>query len=98
MARRRSDEQNEQVLQQYRASGLTRIEYCRQSGTVLSSLGRYLRRQRNAEQRLVPVNLGPAPEPSGGFTLVLSKGRRIESGWRFGEAELARLIRVAESA
>jgi hypothetical protein len=28
---------------------------------------------------------------------VLANGRRIESGWGFGDAELARLIRVAES-
>ena len=36
-------------------------------------------------------------EPNG-FTLVLGNGRRIESGWRFGEAELARLIRIAEAS
>jgi transposase len=29
--------------------------------------------------------------------LVLGNGRRIESGWKFGDAELARLIRVAEA-
>jgi hypothetical protein len=28
---------------------------------------------------------------------VLGNGRRIESGWGFGEAELVRLIRIAES-
>ena len=30
MARRRSEEEIERVLEQYRASGLTQIEYCRQ--------------------------------------------------------------------
>jgi hypothetical protein len=39
-----------------------------------------------------------APEPAAGFALVLGNGRRIESGWRFGDAELARLIRIAEGA
>ena len=39
-----------------------------------------------------------ASEPSASFTLSLANGRRIESNWSFGEAELARLIRVAESA
>jgi hypothetical protein len=29
---------------------------------------------------------------------VLGNGRRIESGWRFEEAGLACLIRIAESA
>jgi hypothetical protein len=37
-------------------------------------------------------------EPAPQFTLSLANGRRIESSWRFTDAELARLIRVAESA
>jgi hypothetical protein len=37
-------------------------------------------------------------EPAGQFTLSLANGRRIESSWRFGDVELARLIRIAESA
>jgi hypothetical protein len=36
-------------------------------------------------------------QPAGGFVLVLANGRRIESSWRFAEAELMRLIRVAEA-
>jgi len=31
-----------------------------------------------------------------GFTLTLANGRRIESSWRFAEADLQRLIRAAE--
>jgi hypothetical protein len=30
--------------------------------------------------------------------LVLGNGRRIESGWRFADAEFIRLIRLAEKA
>ena len=88
------------MLEQYRASGLTQIEYCRQTGMVLSTLGRYLRRSAtSAEQQLLRVNVESAmPEAGAGFVLVLGNGRRIESGWRFGDAELARLIRVAEGA
>ena len=98
MAQRRSAEEIEQVLEQYRASGFTQIEYCRQNGIVLSTLGRYLRRRGGAEQKLVRVKVESAWEPSAGFALVLGNGRRIESSWRFGEVELTRLIRVAESA
>lgn len=76
---------------------MTQIAYCRQAGTALSTLGRYLKRGRQKGQRLVRVNLEAAPEPELGFALVLGNGRRIESGWRFGDAELARLIRVAEA-
>ena len=97
MARRRSEEEIEQVLEQYRASGLTQIEYCRQTGMVLSTLGRYLRRRNRPEQHLVKVELESAAEGATGFALVLGNGRRIESGWGFGEAELVRLIRIAES-
>ena len=97
MARRRSEKEIEQVLGQYRASGLTQIEYCRQTGVVLSTLGRYLRQRNRSEQHLVKVELKSGAEAATGFALVLGNGRRIESGWGFGEAELVRLIRIAES-
>lgn len=97
MARRRSEEQIEQLIEQYRASGLSQLEYSRQTGVILSTLGRYLRRHTTPEQRLLRVSLEPASEPSAGFALVLGNGRRIETNWRFADAELARLIRVAES-
>ena len=98
MALRRSTEEIEQLVARYRASGLTQIEYCRQSGIVLSTLGRYLRRRNSPEPGLIRVNLESAAEPGTGFVLSLGNGRRIESSWRFGDAELARLIRIAESA
>jgi hypothetical protein len=98
MAQRRSVEEMDRLVEQYRASGLTQIEYCRQTGTVLSTLGRCLRRRSGGDQRLLRVNVETAPETVTGFVVVLGNGRRIESGWRFGETDLARLIRVAESA
>jgi hypothetical protein len=61
-------------------------------------LGRYLRRRTSREQQLIRLNVEPATEVAAGFTLVLGNGRRIESNWRFADVELARLIRVAESA
>ena len=97
MAQRRSPEEIEQLLEQYRASGVTQIEFCRQTGTVLSTLGRYLR-QRTPGQQLIRVNVESAPEPVTGFVVVLANGRRIESGWRFEEAGIARLIRIMENA
>ena len=98
MARRRNSEEMQQVVEQFRASGLSQIEYCRQTGTVLSTLGRYLRRINNPEQQLVRVKVEGPPDPDTGFVLMLGNGRRIAGGWGFGEAELARLIRVAERA
>jgi len=98
MASRRSTEEIQQILERYRASGLSQLEYCRQTGMVLSTLGRYLRGSRRPEQQLVRVKVEAPPEPGTDFVLMLGNGRRIASGWGFEEAELARLIRVAESA
>jgi hypothetical protein len=41
---------------------------------------------------------GAAVDPQRTFTLVLVNGRRIESGWSFGDAEMVRLIRIVEAA
>lgn len=97
MARRRSAEEIEQLLSEYRASGMTQAGYCEQAGIALSTLSRHLRRQGGGAQRLIRVNVASALDADRGFVLVLGNGRRIESGWRFGDAELARLIRIAEA-
>ncbi len=97
MAQRRSSEEIQQLVEQFRTSGLCQIEYCRRTGMVLSTLGRYLRGTDNPVQQLVRVKVEAPPEPGTGFVLMLGNGRRITSGWGFGDAELARLIRAAET-
>jgi hypothetical protein len=99
MAARRSAEEVEQIVQQYRASGLSQREFSEQSGIKLSTLGRYIRRggRSEAPRQLVRVKL-EAPEPDSGFVLMLGNGRRIASGWAFSDTALARLIRVVEHA
>jgi len=78
---------------------LTRTEYCRRESIPVTSLDYYRRRQsRKGKGRLVKVLVKTEPADSQSwFTLVLGNGRRIESGWSFGEAELARLIRICEA-
>lgn len=100
MARRRSAEEVEQIVQQYRASGLSQREFSEQTGIRLSTLGRYVRREGRSEvpQQLVRVKLEAPVEPDGGFVLMLANGRRIASGWGFSDTALARLIRTAEHA
>jgi transposase-like protein len=100
VARRRSPEEVRQIVQQYAASGLSQREFSEQSGIKLSSLGRYVRRERrpDAPQQLVRVKLEAVAEPDTGFVLMLGNGRRIASGWEFSDAALAKLIRVAEHA
>ncbi|HSU30188.1 MAG TPA: hypothetical protein VLJ11_03035 [Bryobacteraceae bacterium] len=98
MPRKRSSEEVQEILERFQASGLSQMEYCRQSGIILSSLGRYLRQARSPEQQLVRIKIESPPDAATGFVLMLGNGRRIASDWGFAEAELARLIRVAESA
>lgn len=101
MAQRRSAEEVEQVVQQYRASGLSQREFSHQAGIKLSTLGRYVRRGRGAgagTPQLVRVKLEGPAEPDSGFVLMLGNGRRIASGWAFSDTALARLIRVVEHA
>ena len=95
MRRRRTAQEIEELLEKYRASGMTLVAYCQQAEIARSTLGRYLRR-RSGRQRLVRVKVDAAMDPRPSFVLVLSNGRRIESGWQFPDADLARLIRVAE--
>lgn len=84
------------VVEEYESSGLSRREFCQQRGISLTTLD-YWRREHRAKPRMVKVEVAPA-EPAGNFTLSLANGRRIESSWRFADAELIRLIRIAESA
>ena len=92
-----------QVLEEYAAGGLRRREFCQQRGIALTTFDYWRRelaakpRKQQRGPRLVAVNVANA-EPAPHFALSLRNGRRIECSWRFAEAELARLIRVAESA
>jgi hypothetical protein len=91
------------VLEEYAASGLTRREFCRQRNIALTTFDYWRHehamkpRKQEPRSRLVKVEVAHM-EPAPQFTLSLANGRRIECSWRFGDAELARLIRIAESA
>jgi len=109
----RSEQEIEQLIKGFKPSGLTRQRYCERHGIAVTTFDYYRRSRRDVRQRhpglmpLVKVELAK-PEPvvdsapqqgkASGFTLVLSKGRRIESGWHYGEQELTRLIRIVEAA
>lgn len=98
MATRRSAEEVERLLDDYRQSGMSREEYCQRQGMPVTSLDYYLRRQAlKTRPRLARVKLTAPAEPTANFALVLRNGRRIESGWDFRDTDLARLIRVAEA-
>ena len=99
MATRRSAEEVQRLLDEYRRSGEGRTEYCRRQGIPVTTLDYYRRREAlKARPRLARVKLTAQPAgPATSFALVLRNGRRVESGWNFRDADLARLIRVAEA-
>ena len=91
------------MLEEYVASGLRRREFCQQRGIALTTFD-YWRRKHAVQPRIAPrrprmvaVKMASA-EPPSNLVLSLANGRRIECSWRFADAELARLIRIAESA
>jgi len=97
MATKRSAEEIEHLLEDYRHRTVTRAEYCQQQGISASTLDYYLRRyDRKPTPRLARVKVKSQPAPVS-FAVVLRNGRRIESAWEFRDADLARLIRVAEA-
>lgn len=98
MATRRTAKEIQELLEGYRYRIGTRTEYCRQQGIADSTLDYYLRRYGRQTARFAKVKLTPSvPEPGTPFALVLRSGRRIESDWNFRDADLARLIRIAEA-
>jgi transposase-like protein len=93
----RSEEEIRGIVERFAKSGLTRREYCAKHNIAVTTLDYWRRTQKHRRRKLVEVAIEPATaRDSGGFALVLANGRRIESSWRFAEADLARAIRVAE--
>lgn len=89
-----SKEEKRRIVEGYATSGMTRREYSAKHGIAVSTLDYWRLKKRNS--KLVEVAI--EPQQSGpGFTLTLANGRRIESSWRFAEADLLRLIRTAEA-
>ena len=83
----------------YETSGMSRLEYCQQSGIPVTTLDYYRLRRKTKAQRVVPVKVEQVEQSNaGGFVLMLGNGRRIESGWGFSESGLTRLLRIAEQA
>jgi transposase-like protein len=103
--RRRSRAEVEQLVIEYEARGLNRVEFCHEHGLALSTLARYQRRREQGQDE----NAGPsrwlAVELSGahaagasGLAVVLTGGRRIEVGRGFDAQTLQQLVSLLEPA
>jgi hypothetical protein len=90
----RSKQEIRGLIEGYAKSGVTRREYCRKHNLPVSTFD-YWRRTQKSKPKLVEVAI--ETQSSTGFVLVLANGRRIESSWAFAEADLRRLIHVAEA-
>lgn len=91
----RNKEEIRGIVEGFGKSGMTRREYCARHGVAMTTLDYWRRAQRKENPKLVKVEV-KAAQALGGFALVLTNGRRIESSWSFSAAELEKLIRVAE--
>src|ERR1039458_7984691 len=98
LRRRRSWQEVEQVVAEYESTGRSRIEFCRERGVALSTLGRYRSRQgrqasagSNALLSVEVSGRAPAPIAATGsvMAVVLRSGRRIEVGCGFDTGEAA---------
>src|ERR1039458_7731761 len=102
VGRRRSRAEVEQLVAEFESSGLSRVEFCRERGLALSTLGRYRKRGRPVPapaNALLAVEVsGRAPVPLGatgsGLAVVLRGGRRIEVGRGFDTGVLEQLVRA----
>ena len=109
---RRGRAEIERLAGLYRTSGMRRSEFCRSHGLGLSTLTRYLKRQKDRESpvgskgvepnRLVAVEVATAvatvsvDESRGALTVLLSNRRRVEVSRGFDAATLAQLVTVLE--
>ncbi len=102
---RRTAAEIQQIVSEFKSSGLTQIEFSRRQGLTLSTLGRYLSRLRPSSEAggdgLVAVEVAvkkydPVYASGCGLSVVVAGGRRIvlESG--FDAASLQRAVRVLE--
>ena len=109
--RRRSRAEAAQLVGEYEASGLSRVEFCRRHELALTTLTRHRRRRQQERgeaagpRRWVAVELSgshhwAASEAEGALwarlAVVLSSGRRIEVGREFDAKTLEQLLHLLE--
>jgi hypothetical protein len=105
--RRRTRAEAEQVVAGYEASGLSRVEFCRERGLSQATLARYLKRRRETGAgttgaggfvavELTGAGSGVSEVAASGLAVTLATGRRIEVGRGFDAQTLVELLGVLE--
>ena len=105
--RRRTSSEIQEIISEFESGDLTQVEFCRRHGLVLSTLGRYLRRERASstgkERGLVAVELVAetlSAKQTGcgcGLSVMVGSKRRIVVESDFDAATLQRLVQVLET-
>ena len=100
---RRSRAEAEQLVVEYEAGGMSRVEFCQKHELALSTLARYQRRREQGQDggggrsRWLAVELsGAHPAGASGLAVVLTGGRRIEVGRGFDAQTLQHLVSLLE--
>jgi hypothetical protein len=101
---RRTAAEIEQIVSEYKSSGLNRSQFCRSRGLTLGVLNRYLNRTRAviSGDGLVAVEWSGKKQSverasSCGLSVVLRSGREIAVNTDFDAATLQRLVEVLET-
>jgi hypothetical protein len=107
---RRSREQVQRLVEEFKRSGMNRSQFCRQRQLALSTPKRQLASEsaatanrRPACSRLVPVEVLKSrgkPQTAakgGGVAIILARGRRIEVPPAFDPQTLNRVVQLLEA-
>jgi hypothetical protein len=98
--RYRSRAEAAQLAVEFAASGLTRREFCQQHRVAINTLNRYIRRYSEAQPagapQLVRVEVADPGRPSGGVSVVLAGGRRLQLDRDFDAATLRAAVSALE--
>ncbi len=93
-------------MAEYEDSGLSREAFCAQRGMGITTLVRYFRWRKEAQEagrtKFVAVQVAQKQRPSlagdAKLTVALANGRRIEVSSHFDGAMLEQLVRLLERA
>jgi hypothetical protein len=101
IGKRRTSAQIEQIVHEFKSSGLNITQFCQQQGLRQGALYRYLKRL-GRENVLLAVEVAGQPPIGGhagscGLSVVLANGRRIAVSAVFDAATLQRLVQVLEA-
>jgi hypothetical protein len=96
--KRRRSEDGLMMVEEFERSGLSRRQFCKGINLPVTTLDYWRWKKAKVTRPHLAEVVVTETESDAPFSVILANGRRIESGWKFPEGDLARLIRIVESA